>query len=458
MEEDQEEEKDKITTHAPQSLLAAILDDRGEIRSKSDPESKTEEVTGVQPVEERSSSMELQVVEERTPIAEDVVERSFRDSLEEPSVDQQKDNEGDRTDNEPVQYDKEPDSSHISQTADEPEESKAKELKNSTKRIVVKRPVAARKNKEIVYRQPSNRTYAAMHRTKVKVKQWGDERKVAETARKKGERQQPQNPEGYLDSFGASNDYVADTDWNSLNNSPRDYYGNDFRASSHATYTLGQAMDHPMQARYSDLNTNIHGNYAHPQPYEQREQASYYDRTYHSAVQHPQHSQLPPLQHSFASQSAPPGTYSHLRKPLLYQAECLPEEENHLSSTLSDSEFVETQGQMNKTPNSRLKRKFGSEPCLPYSTSTMLRKDLKPERTSYALGPRQTFDYKPYTLRDYRRVKEVPSSGLGGLGPNTETAEYKEKVHVWVIVHNIHNGELSNILTKYFNDILRNFQ
>lgn len=42
---------------------------------------------------------------------------------------------------------------------------------------------------------------------------------------------------------------------------------------------------------------------------------------------------------------------------------------------------------------------------------------------------RQPFQYKPYTLKDYRNIAGVNVEHIaGGLGPNVDTDEFKEKV------------------------------
>jgi len=117
------------------------------------------------------------------------------------------------------------------------------------------------------------------------------------------------------------------------------------------------------------------------------------------------------------SQSAPPGALT--RQPLLDQVEFFPEQEHFLSRTLSNSQFINPLQLYQR--ELVFERRFVSEPQL----SSVFERD-KENGGSDGLTPRKP-EYKPYTLKEYKQIND-PLDKLGGLGPDTESDEYKEKV------------------------------
>ncbi|KAK3744590.1 hypothetical protein QZH41_016103 [Actinostola sp. cb2023] len=72
--------------------------------------------------------------------------------------------------------------------------------------------------------------------------------------------------------------------------------------------------------------------------------------------------------------------------------------------------------------DSDLERRFVSEPQLSHGNV----KDNKNVNAVNA-SPKPA-DYKPYTLKDYRQIKNEQLDTLGSLGPDTESDDYKEKI------------------------------
>ena len=167
-------------------------------------------------------------------------------------------------------------------------------------------------------------------------------------------------------------------------------------------------------------------------------QSSYFDQTgtysrgYGSAKGYLRQKAVPPLYYeSLSTQSAPPGVYGYERKPLINSLHTsnFSEEGYYQSTVLPHNESDEGY----KILESSLHRKFSSDPYLAQSRSTSLQNIANVGRNSKASGSysnlRQPFEYKPYTLKDYRNLAGSKAKLLaGGLGPNVDTDDFKEKV------------------------------
>lgn len=124
----------------------------------------------------------------------------------------------------------------------------------------------------------------------------------------------------------------------------------------------------------------------------------------------------------YLSQSAPPAAPG--RQSLLDQVEFFPEQEHFLSQSLTNSQFINPM-QLYHAP-SVLEKRFVSEPHL--SSMHSVTEKGRENRNNVNSNLQKTQDYKPYTLKDYKQFKNDQPDEFGGLGPETETEEYKEKV------------------------------
>jgi hypothetical protein len=155
-----------------------------------------------------------------------------------------------------------------------------------------------------------------------------------------------------------------------------------------------------------------------------------------SAMAYPQNPNgfyhLPSQMQGYASQSAPPGVPHYGRKPLIDQVEFFPEHDHILSQSLTNSQFINPQQIYQR--QSVLERKFVSEPHLSPSPQPLSGENATDRASKISNGTgsyssvRQPVDYKPYTLKDYRQIKNEQFDMLGSLGPDTESEEYKGKV------------------------------
>lgn len=200
------------------------------------------------------------------------------------------------------------------------------------------------------------------------------------------------------------------------------------------------ALDH------SHLNGSLNAYHNHGPYYDVSQNYSIYDASFTSgAVSHARDYQsehlrqsdavldpFPPMPHqNLSTQSAPPGVYGYQRKPLISSLHHF-NGDYSLSSVLPNSEFV-TSERRDKIPESSLHRKFQSEPDLGHSSSPSLQRVASAGRNSKASGSYssllQPSPYKPYTWKDYQNFVGSKIKPLaGGLGPNVDTDDFKEKV------------------------------
>ena len=171
-------------------------------------------------------------------------------------------------------------------------------------------------------------------------------------------------------------------------------------------------------------------------------QTTSYTRGYQSAMGNSRQSHamagpfLPMHYNPLSTQSAPPGGYGYHRKPPISNVYHL-HEKNYYHDNSSSALPNTGSDRQNKIPESSLHRKFSSEPYLVQSSSPLLQKMANVGRDSKASGSysslRQPFQYKPYTLKDYRNFAGANIEHLaGGLGPNVDSEEFKEKVEILI--------------------------
>ncbi|EDO38353.1 predicted protein [Nematostella vectensis] len=131
---------------------------------------------------------------------------------------------------------------------------------------------------------------------------------------------------------------------------------------------------------------------------------------------------------SYSSQSAPPGGPNYARQPLIERVEFFAEHDD-LALSLPNSRFVNNSQRFQE--GSLMQRRFVSEPQL--STSPMIKDSKGPESGNNGgdslTSPRQPVDYKPYTLKEYRQIRNETPSQMGSLGPDTDSEEYKQKLY-----------------------------
>ena len=304
------------------------------------------------------------------------------------------------------------------------------------------------RNKENVGKRMSSKTsYARMHATKAKNKL---DNKRDEKSRTKHEGEKSPNVTSGSDS-GLVNQSEVNNDLDQSANS----YGHARQTQNDLGYPVHDTQgDLPQD---SVLNGTLHTYYnQHHGPYYDVSQTSNmyhntyesgysyqptaYTRGYQSAVanlrqSHAMAGPISSLQYNpLSTQSAPPGGYGYHRKPLDIHHLHGEDYYNNLSSALPNTDFLNSDRE-NKIPEPSLHRKFSSEPYLVQSSSPSLQKMENVGRDSKASGSysslRQPFQYKPYTLKDYRNIAGANVEHLaGGLGPNVDTDQFKEKVHV----------------------------
>ena len=302
------------------------------------------------------------------------------------------------------------------------------------------------RNKENVgKRTPSKTSYARMHATKAKNKL---DDKRDEKSRTKQEGEKSPNVASGSDS-GLVNQSEVNNDLDQSANS----YGNASQTQNDLGYPVHDTQEGDLPPD-SVLNGTLHAyhNQHHGPYYDVCQTSNVYHNTYESGYSyqptsytrgyqsavanlrqsHAMAGPISSLQHNpLSTQSAPPGGYGYHRKPLDIH---LHEEDyyNNRSSTLPNTDFVHSDRE-NKIPEPSLHRKFSSEPYLVQSSSPSLQKMENVGSDSKASGSysslRQPFQYKPYTLKDYKNIAGANVEHLaGGLGPNVDTDQFKEKV------------------------------
>lgn len=417
----------KITTFASPAVLAAILDE----------ESVNEDVThGMVDVQEQEWDSER---------IEDSLESSLNDSLEFTKLQGSGDLE--RVDSNVSPSEPFAEQTDQNQVLDFPKSSTPVQNSNEPNSRKVERPPKPRRpqhiierNKESVCRRmPVKTSYAQMHATKTRNKPIKIEEKT-----KKDREKSPGITPGPDSGLENQSEHLEES-YNDLNQRTS-FHGHASQAQHDVEYSIHDEQENNLtQDSYLNdaLNTyNNHGpyydviqnsslNYAAYQP-GYSYQATSYTRGYQSAVPnlrqpHAVARPIPPLRYNqLSTQSAPPGGYH--RTPPISNVQHLYEEDSYLSSILPNDSF-----QGSKIPESSLHRKFSSEPYLAQSSSPSLQKMSNFGSNSKATGSysslRQPFEYKPYTLKDYKNFAGVNAEHLaGGLGPNVDTDEFKEKV------------------------------
>lgn len=320
------------------------------------------------------------------------------------------------------------------------------------------------RNKENVgKRMPSKTSYAQMHATKAKNKL---DNKRDEKSRTKQVGEKSPNVTSGSDSGLVNQPELLEEVNNDLDQSANSY-GDASQTQNDLGYPVHDTQEGDLPPD-SVLNGTLHAYHnQHHGPYYDVSQTSNvyhnayesgysyqpvsYTRGYQSAVanlrqSHAMAGPISSLQYNpLSTQSAPPGGYGYYRKPL--DIHHLHEEDyyNNLSSALPNTDFVNSD-KGNQIPEPSLHRKFSSEPHLVQSSSPSLQKMENVGRDSKASGSysslRQPFQYKPYTLKDYRNIAGSNVEHLaGGLGPNVDTDQFKEKVVCNYIVFQLSNWE-----------------
>lgn len=279
-------------------------------------------------------------------------------------------------------------------------------------------------NKERLNRATGKSSYAAMYSQKVKQKQNNSKQNQdKDNATKEKTKDQKQPPFSY-DSTKQNNyssipiqDRVSSLSIHDGNYEKSPYYyvdpsysqnnyNNTYPSANQTTVGYNSYLSQPYHVPYKDfgLRYSNHGHQTYMAP---------------SSLGHsrPMDNTSVNQAQPYHSQSAPPGAPT--RQPLLDKVEFFPEQEHYLSRTLSNSQFINPLQLYQR--ELVLERRFVSEPQL-YS---VLERG-KENGASDDITPRKA-DYKPYTLKEYKQIND-PLDKLGGLGPETESDEYKEKV------------------------------
>ena len=432
----------KITTFAPPAVLAAILDR----------ESLNEDAihdTMVDTNEREPGSEKVQ----------DSLEFSLNDSLESAKLQELGVPERVDTANEPSY----PSEVCTEQVLDFPKTSTpAQKTIESNGRTVEKAPRPRRpqhiieRNKENVgKRMPAKTSYARMHATKTKNKL---DNKLDE--KRNRNREDGEKSPGFASGsdLGLGNQSEHFEDINSDLDQTTNFYGNGSQIQNDQGYSVHDRQegdllpDSFLNGAHNTYRNQHHGPYYdvsqtanvyHDNTYEPgySYQPTSYTRGYQSAMANLRQSHamagsiLPVHYNPLSTQSAPPGGYGYYRKPLISRIHHLHEEDyyGNLSSVLPNTDS----DRGNKIPEPSLHRKFSSEPYLLQSSSPSLQKVANVGRDSKASGSysnlRQPFQYKPYTLKDYQNIAGANVEHLaGGLGPNVDSDEFKEKVEILI--------------------------
>lgn len=286
------------------------------------------------------------------------------------------------------------------------------------------------KNKANFSRKPGKSSYAALYSQKLKLKQGNTNQNKGKTGISK-EKENEESKREKMEQYDQFNDSSSSFS-SKLSNTTT--YAN-FDKSGY--YNV---LDYSMQSPFENTNQSIIPNYESymNQPYHVPYRdfglrySNYGHQTYQtsSAMPHPQSNVMVPVAQiqGYASQSAPPGVV-YQRRPLIDQVEFFPEHDFILSQSLTNSQFINPVQLYQR--DSGLERKFVSEPQLSNTQLLSNEKDraskLSDGTRSYS-NPQKPVDYKPYTLKEYRQIKNEQPDMLGSLGPDTESDNYKEKV------------------------------
>ena len=292
------------------------------------------------------------------------------------------------------------------------------------------------RNKERVGKKVPERTgYAQVHgmRTikkveKIKEKTRNQTEEAAANVPGSGLESQSQHSHKISDDFNSQNSVSPvhyDNDQNLLGDSSLEKSLDTYHSHSHGPYyDVSQDFGsyyNPLESNYSDLVGYSRG---------------YQSAAANSRQRHSMAGSFQPTHYnSLSTQSAPPGVYGYQRTPLISSVHNLHEEDYNSSSALSDTDFQNLQ-KANKFPESSLHRKFSSEPYLANPSSLSLHGMADADRSSKASGSYSSlrqplFQYKPYSLKDYRNfVGSEVERPAGGLGPNNDTDDFKEKVKI----------------------------
>ena len=442
----------KITTFAPPAVLAAILDR----------ESLNEDAIHDIMIDTNEQEPDSEKVQ-------DSLEFSLNDSLESVKLQEFGDLERVATTNELSNL-SEPteqvlDFPKTSTPALKTNESNGKKLEKAPRN---RRPqhIIERNKENVGKRKPEKTSYARMHAAKAKNKL--DSKPDEKIRNREDEEKSPSFviTSGSDSGLGNQSEHFEDI------NSDLDQSTNSYLDGSQIQNDLGypfhgrQESDLPPDSLLNGVHNAYHSQ--HHGPYYDVSQTSSvfdhntyesgysyqptsYTRGYQSAMANSRQSHamagpfLPVHHNPLSTQSAPPGRNGYHRKPQISNIRHLREENyyhDYLSSALpADSD------RGNKIPESSLHRKFSSEPYLVQSSSPSLQKMANVGRDSKASGSysslRQPFQYKPYTLKDYRNFAGGNVEHLaGGLGPNIDSEEFKEKVEILVTLQ---PHELTNL-------------
>ena len=427
----------KITTFASPTVLAAILDDEQVLDQDI-----------------ADSMVDLNKQEQNSEIVADSLDASLNDSLESSKLREIGELVHLVDPEEPSNNEHENLSSlgFTEEVSDFPKSStpvqNASEIKNKS---AEKAPKPRRsqhiieRNKEQVGKRgaQAKSSYVQMHAIKTRNKLDKMERKIIKTQENRARENSPgsnignhpENGEGLNNNFNENFyfenhvDQVVD-----LSNATTDLDEQENGLPEHS-YLNGSLHTYQNHGPYYDVSANYS---THDSRYANMYHPVSYDGGYQSSVGHLRESHagtrpVPPLHYNnLSTQSAPPGVYGYHRTPLISNVHHFNKDEYHISSVLSNNDFVNFGGR-DKIPASSLHREFSSEPYLAQSSSPSLQKITNVDRNSKASGSysslRQPFQYKPYTLKDYQNFTGSKVKPLaGGLGPNVDTDDFKEKV------------------------------
>ena len=215
-------------------------------------------------------------------------------------------------------------------------------------------------------------------------------------------------------------------------------FSNNYLESTNNAY---QNHGSPISGNYWNKNArpsfnNAEFTYAKQLPYAYKLES--HNAGYYSALRdlHQSHAvtkdALQDYGNQLSTQSAPPEIYGNRRTHVTNTFHC---QDQDLSSSVLSFDHERSPSGRDKIPESTLSRKFSSEPYLTYSNSPMLHKVPNTGTNSKTSGSysslRQPFEYKPYTLKDYRNFMGARVEQLAGsLGPNVDTDDFKGKVKV----------------------------
>ena len=439
----------KITTFASPTVLAAILDeqilDEGAVPSKVDLNDKRQ----------------------NSGMVADSLDASLNDSLDSTKLQESGEVIGDVVDTEeligkghtvsPLGFPERVVDYPKSSTPVQNENPVDEKSKNAEKAPKPRRPqhIIERNKEQIGKRASQKASYAQMHAIKTRNKFSKDKEKRSNVEGDQNLDNTPGfNSESKLDSvernFNQNPNFSSDLvdqipHGDTMSNISADLQQNESylleNSFSNGTHDLFQN-----HGPYYDVsqNSRLYDNTHQSSCFDQTET---YSRGYGSAMGYLSQKPVPPLYHqSLSTQSAPPGVYGYERKPLINSL--------HTSNFSEEGYYQSTvlpHNESDKIPESSLHRKFSSDPYLAQSRSTSLQNIANVGRNSKASGSysnlRQPFEYKPYTLKDYQNLTGSNAKPLaGGLGPNVDTDDFKEKVktlNCWSTI-----SKLSSVLNR----------